>query len=203
MHAELQHKFVAIFDFISTMSTPDEIKTVLGKRNADETIDLITKRAHTSVSASSESVKLPCKFFSSGYCRFGEGCSFSHAKLAPGKLGISCRFFQTKGFCAEGSNCRFLHVSPSEQIKHSPPVSPTPSPESKTIVCKFHIGFRGCKAGDACPFLHPPKEEDETPLFMVDASESGEGRKILEKYSMAKTAEEQGQEAIVRKQPTK
>jgi len=60
---------------------------------------------------------------------------------------------------------------------------------------RYHSSFRGCRVGESCPFLHPAKEEIQ---LLSSQTPTGAGVKILDKYSIAKTAEQQGIAAIIR-----
>ena len=107
------------------------------------------------------------------------------------KLAQPCRFFMNKGSCADGDNCRFLHIKQSE-------LEPEPKHQVEDRpVCRFFTSLRGCKSGDSCPFLHPKDEEE---AYMNTLQSTGQGAKILNKYSMVKTAEEHGVDAFIRKQ---
>lgn len=56
--------------------------------------------------------KVPCKYYASGCCAFGDSCRFSH-EGAPGSEAPSqvCKFFLA-GNCAYGNKCRFEHSAP-------------------------------------------------------------------------------------------
>jgi hypothetical protein len=134
----------------------------------------------------------PCKFFAAGHCRFGAACVYTHSNpVASDHCSMPCAYF-LKGNCADGDKCRFMHISRQTVPAYEEPISSRPF----DIVCKFHLTFRGCKSGDSCPFQHPPK--DDFDVSSVAATSNGTGVKILEKYSMTKTAEQKGAEAVPR-----
>jgi hypothetical protein len=58
---------------------------------------------------------VPCKFYSSGKCRQGESCRFSHAPppLPSFRSSSTCRFWES-GHCRFGDRCRFSHVAENE-----------------------------------------------------------------------------------------
>ncbi|CAH2221388.1 probable E3 ubiquitin- ligase makorin-1 [Pelobates cultripes] len=52
------------------------------------------------------SIRVPCRAFSRGACRWGQNCKFSHER----KPTQICRHFQN-GFCGYGEKCSFLHLT--------------------------------------------------------------------------------------------
>lgn len=53
----------------------------------------------------------PCRFFSqTGYCRYGDGCRFSHNQGVSFGPAPPCRYF-ADGFCAYGDACWYSHES--------------------------------------------------------------------------------------------
>ena len=61
---------------------------------------------------------------------------------------------------------------------------------------RYHLTLRGCRAGDSCPFRHPARQSPD--LISTSSQSTGQGARILEKYSMSKNAELQGVKALIR-----
>lgn len=93
---------------------------------------------------------LLCRFFvSDGYCRFGNGCRYSHdlgGKSREEALKtIPCPFF-LKGVCRHGGKCRFLHgnmvpvkrssnVDNNGRLESEDSVTDPPNPEPEEATC--------------------------------------------------------------------
>jgi len=104
--------------------------------------------------------KAPCKFFaSSGTCRFGEKCNFSHEggethmKPKPKAKASFCLDF-LRGKCELGDACPKRHEKP--RARKTEPVMVENIRAEPKIKRKFCIGFLTgkCTLGDSCPNLH-------------------------------------------------
>ncbi|KAF8372922.1 hypothetical protein PRIPAC_79351 [Pristionchus pacificus] len=82
-----------------------------------------------------------CKFFREGYCRDGDGCSYSHSAEDSKRRPEVCKFYMS-GHCKKGLACHHLHGE---------------------FPCKaFH---KGECTRDPCQFSHRPLDDYTRPLY--------------------------------------
>jgi len=114
-----------------------------------------------------------CKFFNTPEGCVAPNCGFTHS-LIP---GVSyCQFFNTPEGCRRGRSCGFIHSlgnnnsfanqrQPSQRSqtrRNNPqPRNNTEQPRIKAL-CHFFNSKEGCKAGDACGFIHKEIKPGQT-----------------------------------------
>ncbi len=84
---------------------------------------------HKSFTAFQQNYKTElCRNWESGYCEFGEKCTFAHGKeelRKPAQKSMKyktkkCKQFHTLGYCMYGPRCQFIHT---EQVTKEPPTA--------------------------------------------------------------------------------
>jgi hypothetical protein len=58
-----------------------------------------------------EKLRVYCKFYQMGHCKFGDSCRFQHVsgQLKSMNKRMICRNYGLLGYCKWGNNCKFVH----------------------------------------------------------------------------------------------
>ena len=128
-----------------------------------------------------------CKFYlTTGQCRFGNKCRYSHDPEAKSPVDTAemmdeelvnsppsqdtsaraCKFFARNGHCRFGERCRnshdpeMMHVDDeAAERKNGVIVSASSDAASKPVAaCKFYVKTGSCRFGDKCHYLHPSED---------------------------------------------
>ena len=112
--------------------------------------------------------RVPCRFFSQGFCSRGSACTFAHdavlgavtaaevtqvvsAQRAPTVL---CRHF-ARGDCSRGNTCTFAH-GPIRAVPAAQAVVRVARPQGARMVPCHHFARGTCSRGNTCTFAHGP-----------------------------------------------